>query len=95
MQKRDMIVLHRNYGESKDAHISFDAMVPDERRGREKGAMRPISVGEEAFRSKGVGVNSVVGGLGLDIKMSKAIRWMLGTSNEHSTTMLILHKERL
>ena len=55
-------------GESKDAHISFDAMVPDERRGREKGAMRPISVGEEAFRSKGVGVNSVVGGLGLDMQ---------------------------
>ena len=55
-------------GESKDAHISFDTMVPDERRGREKGAMRPISVGEEAFRSKGVGVNSVVGGLGLDMQ---------------------------
>jgi|10_taG_2_1085330.scaffolds.fasta_scaffold09013_3 hypothetical protein len=55
-------------GKSKDAHISFDTMIPDERRGREKGSMRPVSVGEEAYRSKGVGVNSVVGGLGLDMQ---------------------------
>jgi len=55
-------------GKSKDAHISFDTMVPDTRRGKEEGAMRPISVGEEAFRSKGVGNNSVVGGLGLDMQ---------------------------
>ena len=55
-------------GESKDAHISFDAEVPDTRRGKEKGATRPVSVGEEAFRSKGVGNNSVVGKLGLDMQ---------------------------
>jgi len=55
-------------GKSKDAHISFDTMVPDKRRGKEEGAVRPISVGEEAFRSKGVGNNSVVGGLGIDMQ---------------------------
>ena len=43
-------------------------MVPDTRRGKEEGAVRPVSVGEEAFRSKGVGNNSVVGGLGLDMQ---------------------------
>ena len=55
-------------GESKDAHISFDNMVPDTRRGKPKGAMRRISVGDQTYRSKGVGVNSVMGGLGLDMQ---------------------------
>jgi len=55
-------------GESKDAHISFDGMVPDTRRGAKKGAMKRISVGEQTYRSKGVGVNSVMGGLGLEMK---------------------------
>ena len=58
--------------ESRDAHISFDSdtvdAVADTRQGREEGATRPVSVGEERFRSKGVGVNSVVGGLGLDMQ---------------------------
>ena len=56
--------------ESRDAHISFDSgtvdEVPDKRKGRE--GTRPVSVGEERYRSKGVGVNSVVGGLGLDMQ---------------------------
>ena len=55
-------------GESKDAHISFDNMVPDTRRGKPKGAMRRISVGDQTYRSKGVGVNSVMGGLGIDMQ---------------------------
>ena len=58
--------------ESRDAHISFDSGTVDEvadtRQGREENATRPVSVGEERFRSKGVGVNSVVGGLGLDMQ---------------------------
>jgi len=42
--------------------------VADTRQGREENATRPVSVGEERFRSKGIGVNSVVGGLGLDMQ---------------------------
>jgi len=55
-------------GKSKDAHISFDTMVPDTRRGAKEGDMKPISVGEQTYRSKGVGANSVMGGLGLEMK---------------------------
>ena len=55
-------------GESKDAHISFDNMVPDTRKGAKEGDMRPVSVGEQTYRSKGVGVNSVMGGLGIDMQ---------------------------
>jgi len=54
--------------ESKDAHISFDTMVPDTRRGAKEGDMKPISVGEQTYRSKGVAANSVMGGLGLEMK---------------------------
>jgi hypothetical protein len=58
--------------ESRDAHISFDSdtvpEVPDKRQGKKEGETRPVSVGEERYRSKGVGVNSVVGGLGLDMQ---------------------------
>ena len=43
-------------------------MVPDTRRGAKKGDMKRISVGEQTYRSKGVGVNSVMGGLGLEMK---------------------------
>ena len=54
--------------ESKEAHISFDTEVPAKLRGRETGRMRKVSVGEETYRSKGVGVNSVLGGLGVDMQ---------------------------
>ena len=43
-------------------------MVPDTRKGKKKGSMRPVSVGKEEYRSKGVAVNSVIDGLGLDMQ---------------------------
>ena len=46
--------------ESQEAHISFDHKNPD--------TEKPVSVGKETYRSKGVGVNSVLGGLGVDMQ---------------------------
>ena len=60
--------------ESKEAHISFDSEIQATLRGKpqfnDDGSrkMRKVSVGEETYRSKGVSVNSVVGGLGADMQ---------------------------
>jgi len=54
--------------ESKEAHISFDSETDEVLRGKKTGRKRKVSVGEETYRSKGVGVNSVLGGLGADMQ---------------------------
>ena len=46
--------------ESQEAHISFDHKNPD--------TGKPVSVGKETYRSKGVGNNSVMAGLGADMQ---------------------------
>ena len=66
--------------ESKDANISFDTMVPDTRKGAEEGATRRVKVGKEEYRSKGVGLNSVLGGLGVD--MQDCLRDEMGIRNK-------------
>jgi hypothetical protein len=54
--------------ESHEAHISFDSETDEVLRGKKTGRKRKVSVGEETYRSKGVGVNSVLGGLGADMQ---------------------------
>ena len=54
--------------ESQESHISFDTEVDEVKRGKKTGRKRKVSVGEETYRSKGVGVNSVLGGLGADMQ---------------------------
>jgi hypothetical protein len=54
--------------ESHEAHISFDSETDEVLRGKKTGRKRKVSVGEETYRSKGVGVNSVLGGLGNDMQ---------------------------
>ena len=58
--------------ESQQAHISFDNEVDVLKKKGGKmiptGEKRKVSIGEEAYRSKGIGVNSVLGGLGKDMQ---------------------------
>jgi len=54
--------------ESQEAHISFDTETDEVKRGKKTGRKRKVSVGEETYRSKGVGNNSVLGGLGVDMQ---------------------------
>ena len=60
--------------ESKEAHISFDSETQATLRGKPQvnddgtPKMRKVSVGEETYRSKGTGNNSVLGGLGADMQ---------------------------
>jgi hypothetical protein len=54
--------------ESQQAHISFDTEEDVMKKGKPTGKKRKVSVGEESYRSKGVGVNGVMGSLGTSMQ---------------------------